>query len=259
MAGWSLPGDTSRANVIEFFGGRAILQRLRTNEQIRIPKVRVIDQNGNQLGIMVTIDAIRLARQDDLDLVEVSPKETPPVCRILDYGKWKYQQQKKEHDSRKRQHVQELKEIRLRPKTDEHDLDIKLRKAREFLEEGAKVQITMVFRGRERLHRDIGEEMFREMTSTLDDIGKVEREARLEGRRMIMIMIPKPGAVIKPKASAAKNDEADAKKPQRSGDGSTGSGPLIPETAATSEPQTPSVPVEAIGAEPAGESSASQA
>lgn len=217
----------------------------------------MIDQNGNQLGIMVTIDAIRLARQDDLDLVEVSPKETPPVCRILDYGKWKYQQQKKEHDSRKRQHVQELKEIRLRPKTDEHDLDIKLKKAREFLEEGAKVQITMVFRGRERLHRDIGDEMFREMTTTLEDIGKVEREARLEGRRMIMIMIPKPGAVIKPKSSATKGDEGESKKPQRSGDGSAESGPLIPETLVASE--TSAAPVETPDLESAGESSAAQA
>ncbi len=183
-----------------------ILAKLRTNEQIRVPSVRVINAEGEQLGVIATFEALRIARNDGLDLVEVAPKENPPVCRILDYGKFKYQQQKKEHKSRKKQHVNELKELRLRPKTDKHDLGIKVNRARGFLQEGYKVQFTMIFRGRERMHQDRGRDMFRLIGQMLADCAKIEREGRLEGRRMIIIMAPgavTPGSTPKPKPAAA--------------------------------------------------------
>ncbi len=164
---------------------------MRMNEQIRVPRVRLITETGEQLGVVATRDALERARSVGLDLMEVAPNETPPVCKIMDYGKYKYQQQKKEHLARKKQHVHEQKELRIRPKTEEHDIEIKLNKAREFLEEGSKVQFTMIFRGREQMHQDIGRETFKEIVQKLDDIGKIEREARMEGRRMIMILSPK--------------------------------------------------------------------
>ncbi|MFA5863873.1 MAG: translation initiation factor IF-3 [Phycisphaerae bacterium] len=164
---------------------------MRMNEQIRVPKIRVISETGEQLGVIPTREAIERARSIGLDLMEVAPNENPPVCKIMDYGKYKYQQQKKEHLARKKQHVHEQKELRIRPKTDDHDIEIKLDRAREFLEEGSKVQFTMIFRGRENLHQDIGRETFKEIIVKLDDVAKIERETRSEGRRMIMILAPK--------------------------------------------------------------------
>jgi translation initiation factor IF-3 len=164
---------------------------MRMNEQIRVPRVRVISETGEQLGVLITREALDRARSVGMDLMEVAPNENPPVCKIMDYGKFKYQQQKKEHIARKKQHVHEMKELRMRPKTDDHDIGIKLTRAREFLEDGSKVQFTMIFRGREQLHQDIGRETFREIIVKLDDVGKIERESRMEGRRMIMIMAPK--------------------------------------------------------------------
>ena len=164
---------------------------MRVNEQIRVPKVRVISEQGEQLGILLTREALDRARSVGMDLMEVAPNENPPVCKIMDFGKWKYQQQKKEHQVRKKQHVHEMKELRMRPKTDTHDIQIKLDRAREFLGEGSKVQFTMIFRGREQLHQDIGRGIFREILTKLDDVAKIEREARMEGRRMIMILSPK--------------------------------------------------------------------
>ncbi|NLX04300.1 MAG: translation initiation factor IF-3 [Phycisphaerae bacterium] len=200
---------------------------MRVNEEIRIPNVRVIGAEGQQLGVLATQEALRIARQDGLDLVEVAPKENPPVCRILDFDKYRYQQQKKEHEARKKQHVIELKELRIRPKTDRHDQEIKTNRARQFLDEGHKVQFTMLFRGRERLHENIGHEIFREIAESLQDVGKVERESRLEGRRMVLILVPakaapppkKSGEAKKqppksePKASASPSAEAPAEPP----------------------------------------------
>jgi len=152
--------------------------------------VRVIDQKGQQVGILLVSEALKLAREAGLDLVEVAPRGDPPVCKIIDYGKWRYQQQKREQQSRKKQHTQELKELRIRPKTDRHDLEIKLNRAKEFLADGCKVQFTMMFRGRERLHREIAVEIFRDIVVQLEDFGKVERDGHFEGRRMIMILAP---------------------------------------------------------------------
>jgi translation initiation factor IF-3 len=195
------------------------------NEQIRVPKVRVISETGEQLGVLPTRDAIDRARMVGLDLMEVGPTENPPVCKIMDYGKYKYQQQKKEHQARKKQHVNEMKELRMRPKTDDHDLEIKTNKAREFLEEGCKVQFTMIFRGREQLHQSIGRETFNDIISQLSDVGKIERETRLEGRRMIMIMapagpvkkqLPKPASkpATKDSAPAENKDESVQQQPE---------------------------------------------
>ncbi len=125
-----------------------------------------------------------------LDLVEVAPTENPPVCKIMDYGKWKYQQQKKLHQTKKKQHIHELKELRIRPKTDQHDLQIKINKARAFLEDGHKVQFTMIFRGRERQHPDIAKEIFNGITEQLADISQPEKESRFEGRRMFIVLSP---------------------------------------------------------------------
>ncbi len=156
-----------------------------------MPKVRVISETGEQLGVLSTRDAIERARDAGLDLVEVAPQSVPPVCKILDFGKYKYQMQKKEQQAKKKQHVTELKELRMRPKTDTHDVQIKMGRAREFLEDGCKVQFTMIFRGREQLYRDIGRQTFNDIVAKLDDVGKLERDIKIEGRRMIMIMVPK--------------------------------------------------------------------
>ena len=131
-----------------------------------------------------------MAHESGLDLVEVSPNSEPPVCRLMDYGKWKYDQKKKDHKSKVKQHNIILKEVRLRPKTDTHDRGFKLKKAREFLEKGSKVQFTMLFRGREMIHLDRAIETFREIAEQMEDLGKVEVPARRQGRRMTMIIAP---------------------------------------------------------------------
>lgn len=159
----------------------------RVNEQIRISPVRLIDQEGTQHGVMPTDEALRMARSAGLDLVEVSPNERPPVCKIMDYGKTKYLRAKK---TKQKHHEQRLKEVRLRPKTDPHDKEIKLKQARKFLEHGDKVQFTMRFRGRERFHREIGTEAFDEIAAALQEIGKVDQPPRMMGPRMTMLIVP---------------------------------------------------------------------
>ncbi len=204
---------------------------MRMNEQIRVPRVRVISETGEQLGVLITREALERARSVGMDLMEVAPNENPPVCKIMDYGKYKYQQQKKEHMARKKQHVHEMKELRMRPKTDDHDIEIKLNRAREFLEDGSKVQFTMIFRGREQLHQDIGRETFRDIVVKLDDVGKIERETRVEGRRMIMILAPK-GVAKKPSSSgpkpAPKPENAKPKEPTPSAAPETQPAPAAP-------------------------------
>jgi len=155
-----------------------------------VPEVRLIDQNNQQVGIVGTVDAINIAREAGVDLVEVSPTSNPPVCRLMDYGKWKYDQKKKEHKAKVKQHNVVLKEVRIRPKIDTHDMDFKIEKARTFLEKGSKVQFTMLFRGREMIHLDRAIEMFQEISQQLDGLGKVEVPARRQGRRMTMVVAP---------------------------------------------------------------------
>ena len=152
--------------------------------------MRLIDAENNQLGILSINDALERARQEGIDLVEVAPKGDPPVCRLMDYGKWKYDQKKKEHKSKVKQHNVVLKEVRLRPKIDKHDRDFKLKQARDFLEKGSKVQFTMLFRGREMIHVDRALEILNAISQELLEIGRVESPARRQGRRMMMIMTP---------------------------------------------------------------------
>jgi translation initiation factor IF-3 len=162
----------------------------RINERIRVRQVLVIDDEGVTLGILDTRDAIDMAVGKGLDLVEVAPNGTPPVCKIMDYGRFKYQQEKKTHDSKKHQSVVQLKEIKMRPKTGEHDFQFKLKHIRDFLEKGLKVKATIMFRGREVVHSDLGFNILRRIAEGVADLGKLEREAKMEGRNMFIVLTP---------------------------------------------------------------------
>jgi translation initiation factor IF-3 len=175
----------------------------RVNERIRIREVRLIDDEGNQVGIIATRDALEMARQKGLDLVEVAPNAVPPVCRLMDYGKFRYEQSRKERDSRKNQHVVELKEVRIRPKIDDHDLETKGRQAAKFLDHGDKVKLTVLFRGREMAHPDIGKGLLDQLIEQLKVHGTVEQTPRLEGRAMTAIMNP-----VRAKLSQHEKEEA---------------------------------------------------
>jgi translation initiation factor IF-3 len=172
-------------------GGPATAQaKQRINDEIRIRQVRLIDETGKQCGIVETETALEMAREKGLDLLEVAPEAHPPVCKILDFGKYKYQLSKKEHEAKKKQHKVVIKEVRVRPKIDVHDLETKMKKARGFLLEGDKLQVNMLFRGREMAFRDLGMSVMQRIREGLADISKVEREPRQEGNRMIMILQP---------------------------------------------------------------------
>ena len=157
---------------------------------IRVPEVRVIDDEGEQLGVMETEKAIALAEERALDLVEVSPTAVPPVCRITDFGKFKYEQSKRLKEAKKKQHTTQVKEIKLRPKIEEHDFQFKKRHAEEFLEKHHKVKFTVVFRGRELDHKELGRRILERMKKELEHIGVIERPAMFEGRLMTMFMAP---------------------------------------------------------------------
>lgn len=164
---------------------------VRRNELIHAREVRVIGAEGEQLGILQRNEAIAMAREIGCDLVEVSSNATPPVCRIMDYGKFKYEQQKKKQDAKKRQVVVQVKEIKVRPKTDEHDYETKLKHIRSFLEDGDRCKVTVFFRGREIVHKDRGIEILERIVKDLEDVGKVEQEPRAEGRTLQMLVVPK--------------------------------------------------------------------
>jgi len=181
----------------------APIQEMRRNEQIRISPVRVIGADGEQLGVFSTDEALRLAREAGVDLVEVAPNVRPPVCRIMDYGKWKYLQKKKTSKSAE----QQFKELRLRPKTDDHDREIRVRQAANFLAKGAKVQFTMRFRGRERAHREIAFDILRAIAAELGDRVKIERPPSMDGRNMVMVLSPAKGVSDRPVAKPAKPPE----------------------------------------------------
>jgi len=164
---------------------------LRINREIKAASVRVIDMEGGQLGVISLTEALTEAAKAGLDLVEVSPTATPPVCRIMDYGKFRYQQSKKVQVSKKSQTVIQVKEIRLRPKTEEHDLGVKIKHVRKFLEQHNKVKISMMFRGREIAYTDIGRKIMEGIKTTLADDCVIDQQPKLEGRNMIMIVSPK--------------------------------------------------------------------
>ena len=163
---------------------------MRINNEITAATVRVIEE-GNQLGVMPLSDALSRAAKAGVDLVEVAPTADPPVCRIMDYGKFRYQQNKKLQDARKAQTIIQVKEIRLRPKTEEHDLQVKIRHIRQFLEGQDKVKVSMMFRGREITYTEIGRKIMEQIREALSDIGVVDQHPKLEGRNMIMIIAPK--------------------------------------------------------------------
>ena len=162
-----------------------------------MPEVRVVGADGSNLGVLSTDEAIRRAREAGFDLVEVNPKASPPVCKILDFGKYKYEEKKKQREAKRKQTVVEVKEIKLRPKTDDHDLMVKLRAARKFAEAGNKVKLTCRFRGREITHPEVAMQQFDFLLSKMDDLVNVEQRPSMEGRAMAAIVSPKPGVLHK--------------------------------------------------------------
>jgi translation initiation factor IF-3 len=162
----------------------------RINEQIRAPKIRVVGADGEMLGVITVREALDIAREAGLDLVEVSPNAEPPVCKVIDYGKYKYMQQKRANEARKKQKIIQVKEVKLRPATDTHDLEVKIKQITKFLEEGDKVKITMRFRGREMAHPELGLKVYDVIRDKMGDLMKVEYHPKLEGKQMTMIVSP---------------------------------------------------------------------
>jgi translation initiation factor IF-3 len=163
----------------------------RINEEIRVREVQLIDKDGTNLGVTDIQAALSKAADAGLDLVEIAPNSTPPVCKILDVGKYKYQAQKKAAEARKKQHVVEIKEIKIRPMIDDHDYDVKMRSMRRFFEEGDKVKVTLRFRGREMAHQELGVQLLERVKSDTQALAKVEQEPKFEGRQMIMVLAPR--------------------------------------------------------------------
>ena len=199
----------------------------RINRQIRVPQVRLIGVKGEQLGVVGTEEAIRMAQEAEVDLVEVAPAAQPPVCRLLDYGKFRYSKQKKEAEAKKKQHVTQLKELRVRPGTDDHDLERQLKKAHEFLSDGQRVKFTLRFRGREMAHQQLGREKLLRVADQLSDVGWIELEPRTEGRVMNLVLAPgarkkiiptlsppRPASPAATPATAARQSGAAAAKPE---------------------------------------------
>jgi translation initiation factor IF-3 len=188
------------------------------NERIRAKEVRVIDEEGKQLGIMPPFEALKMARNQGLDLVEVAPTANPPVCRIINYGKYLYQLSKRQHEARKHQKSIELKEVKFRPRTSGHDFEVKRNRILGFLQEGDKVKATIMFRGRENAHRDLGMRMMERLIEEISEVGQVEARPRQEGPNLTAILAPNKKAVVKPPAP----------KPRPSGESSSAPAPAKP-------------------------------
>lgn len=167
-------------------------KELQINEQIRDKEIRVIDSDGSQLGIMPSRKAMELAEQKNLDLVKIAPQATPPVCKIIDYGKYRFEQSKREKEQRKNQRVVEIKEVRLSLNIDTHDFETKKNHAARFISEGNKVKASIRFRGREMGHPELGTEIMKRFAEAMEDVANVERQPKLEGRTMLMFLAPKP-------------------------------------------------------------------
>lgn len=161
------------------------------NEKIRFPKIRLIGSDGEQLGIMSPAEALKLAEERELDLVLVSDKADPPVCRIIDYGKYKFEQEKRAREARKRQHNAEVKEVKMRYKIDDHDYNVRVKSAHRFLTSGDKVKATVMFRGREIQHSDLAEDLLRRMARDLEEVAEIQQAPKREGRNMMMMLSPK--------------------------------------------------------------------
>jgi len=178
----------------------------RINERIRVPEVRLIDEEGRQVGVVRTSEAIAMARQRDVDLVEVAAQASPPVARLMDFGRFKYEQSKKDREAKKHQVNMQLREVRMKPKIDDHDIDFKTRTAKKLLKQGDKVKVTVMFRGREITHPQIGKGLLDRVLKSLDEIAVIEKDAMLEGRHMTMILAPdkkKIAALARAQAAAA--------------------------------------------------------
>lgn len=177
---------------------RAVARGLRVNERIRAREIRLIGADGHNVGVVPLAEAIQLAREQDLDLVEVAPNIDPPVCRILDYGKFRYQQAKREKDARKHQRGTAMHQVRMRPKIGEHDMDLKLRTAERLLKEGDRVKVTVMFRGREMTHQEIGHALLGRAVDKLKPLAVVEKPPSMEGRFLSLILVPTARKVARP-------------------------------------------------------------
>ncbi|MCI0382443.1 MAG: translation initiation factor IF-3 [Chlamydiae bacterium] len=192
---------------------------MRINRQIRAPRVRVIDKDGRQVGILSIMDALMRAEEAGLDLIEIAPSAHPPVCKIIDYGKFRYQIAKKEKESKKAQHQVKVKEIKVKPNTDEHDIRFKTKHAREFIAKGNKVRITCVFRGREMQHPEFGERVVQRICDDLADVAMVESPPKLLGKNLSVVMMPgakKKSPQAKPESKKVGESKHDQKEVQKS-------------------------------------------
>ncbi len=187
---------------------------MRINERIRVPQVRLVGTDGELIGVLPTRDALAMAQEQGLDLVEVAAKSRPPVCRIMDFGKFKYEQSKKARKAKRKQHTMQLKEIKIRPKIEEHDYQFKLRHAREFLEHRDKVKVTLTYRGREMAHLEFGQKILDKFVNDLMDLANIEQHAKLEGRNMTMVLIPKPQLLVTPRRPRG-GEEEDHEEPTK--------------------------------------------
>lgn len=168
-----------------------LIKELDINRGIREKEVRLIDKDGNQLGVMPTLQALEIAMESNLDLVNVAPTAKPPVCRILDYGKYKYELQKKDKEAKKNQKIIRVKEIQMTPNIEEHDIGVKISKAKEFLADGSKIKVSVRFRGRQMGHTELGKVVLDDFFTQLEDIAVIDRPAKMEGRSMVMFIMPK--------------------------------------------------------------------
>ncbi|MDD2586046.1 MAG: translation initiation factor IF-3 [Syntrophomonadaceae bacterium] len=175
-----------------FLGGELLISKdWRVNEEIRVKEVRLVSDTGEQLGIVPIREALELSLDKGLDLVEVAPSARPPVCRLMDYGKYKFEQNKREKEARKKQKVISVKEVKMRPNIEDHDFQVKAKNARKFLDAGDKVKVTIMFRGRQITHPELGERLTLKMAEQLSDISAVEKPPKVEGRNMVAILVPK--------------------------------------------------------------------
>jgi len=217
------------------------------NERVRAREVRVIDEDGQVVGVMSSAQALAMAREQNVDLVEVSPMATPPVCRLMDYGRFKYEQAKKENEARKRQKTSELKEIRLSPKTDDHDIEVKVRKVEEFLGEGDKVKVVVRFRGREMAHPELGRRLLEQMMADVKNIAVVERTPIMEGRMMSMILSKAPNWEPQKKTTPPPRERKNSRGEVADGEVADGEVENAAESAAENE--TPTVATEQVAPE----------
>ena len=203
-----------RYSLLLFSGGVSAISSMthQVNEDIRDREVRVISATGEQLGIMSARDALELAARQELDLVKISPKAVPPVCKIMDYGRFRFEQAKKEKEIRKNQHIVEIKEVRMSPSIDSGDFNVKLRNAKKFLSEGNRVKVAVRFRGREMAHTEIGADLLKRFAEECGDVANLDKKPNLEGRHMIMFLSPK---TAKDLAAAAKKAAADVKEAEQ--------------------------------------------